>query len=162
MTKSIPVISKWERFKRLTVWHPIHTDPNDDYRHGPRFWYPGYDITAVILGAYALVLGSPLLNKLFPAWFTDTMGVVLMVAATMALVGVVFPKLFMIELFGKMVIVFLLGGYAGTVATLSANAGENGFVVIVLLMIPILLGPRITWLFIRAARRIKRIKKVSR
>ena len=30
MTKPIPVVTRWERFKRATVWHPINTDPDDD------------------------------------------------------------------------------------------------------------------------------------
>lgn len=156
MTRAIKVLSRWERFKRLTVWHPINTDPNDNYRHGPRFWYPGYDIIAILLGVYALWLGSPLLNKLFPTWFTDGMGVFLIISGLCALVGVVFPKLFVVELFGKLAIVFMLGGYAGTVGVLSANAGENGFVVITLVMAVWLLGPRITWLFIRLYGRVKK------
>ncbi|WKW85420.1 membrane protein [Microbacterium phage Milani] len=152
MTKPIPVITRWERFKRLTVWHPINTDPNDDYRHGPRFWYPGYDLMAVTLGVYALMLGSPLLNRLFPTWFTNGMGLVLIVAGGMAFLGVVFPKLYLVELAGKLLIVFLMSGYSGTIAWLSQNAGENGFVVIALAMIPVLLAPRITYLFIRTSR----------
>lgn len=156
MTRPIRIVSRWEHFKRLTVWHPIHTDPNDNYRHGPRFWFPGYDIIAIILGVYALFLGSPLLNDLFPSWFTNGMGIFLIFAGGSALVGVVFPKLYMVELAGKLAIVFMLGGYAGTVAWLSQNAGENGFVVITLIMAVWLLGPRITWLFIRVYSRRKR------
>lgn len=150
-TKPTPVISRWERFKRATVWHPLNTDPNDEYRHGPRFWYPGYDIITIILGVYALWLGSPLLNRLFPTWFTDTLGIVLIVSATAALLGVVFPRLFLVELAGKMGIVFMLGGYAGTVAVLSSTDEPNGFIIIVLSMVVWLLGPRITWLLVRAS-----------
>jgi len=152
MTKPVRVVTRWDRFKRLTVWHPLNTDPDDDYRHGPRFWYPGYDIIAICLGVYAIWLGSPLLNRLFPNWFTDVMGIILILSASCALVGVVFPKLYLVELVGKLFIVFMLGGYAGTVATLSKSSDPNGFVVIVLLMAVWLLGPRVTWLFIRAAR----------
>lgn len=154
MTKSNPVvISRLERFKRSTVWHPIHTDPNDDYRHGPRFWFPGYDILAIILGVYAVWMGSPLLNELFDPWFNLVLGIVLIVSATFALIGVIFPKLYLIELLGKLTIVFMLGGYAGTVAVMSSNAGENGFVVVIMIMAVWLLGPRMTWLFIRTSRR---------
>lgn len=149
MTKPIPVISRWERFKRLTVWHPINTNPQDAYRHGPRFWYPGFDLIMVVLGAYAFVYGSPLLNRLFPTWFVDTLGVAILISALFASAGVVFPKLFMVELVGKLSLVFLLGGYAGTVAALSRTDEPNGFVVIVLFALVWLLGPRLSWLFIR-------------
>lgn len=161
MTKPIPVITKWERFKRWTVWHPLNTDPTDDDRSGPRFWYPVYDLIAFGLGLYALFLGSPLLNRLFPAWFTDTMGVVLMVAALICLVGVVFPKLNILELTGKLMIIFMLGGYAGTVAALSRTDEPNGFVVIVLVMAIWLLGPRVTKLFIQVAR-VRNAQKMKR
>lgn len=150
-TKPIKVITYWERVKRQTVWHPLNTDPDDDDRSGPRFWYPLYDLIAFALGTYALFLGSPLLNRLFPEWFTDGMGIVLMTAAALCLVGVVLPRFNYLELLGKLAIVFMLGGYAGTVGFLSRNA-ENGFVVLVLVMAVWLLGPRITKLFIQVGR----------
>jgi hypothetical protein len=143
------VISRWERFRRWTVWHPINTDPNDENRSGPRFWFPTYDIIALTLGIYAYFIGSPLLNRLFPQWFTDTMGIVLAIASVICLVGVCFPRLALLELIGKLAIVFLLGGYAGTVLFRSASNEPNGFVVIVLVMAVWLLGPRITVLFVQ-------------
>lgn len=149
MTKSIPVVTRWERFKRATVWHPINTDPNDDYRDGPRFWYPIFDLFMVTLGVYAFFIGSPLLNRLFPVWFVDSLGLSITAAALLAAFGAVFPRFYMIELLGKLALVFLLGGYAGTIAILSQNAGENGFVVITLFSLVWLLGPRLSWLFIR-------------
>lgn len=149
MTKPIQVVSRWERFKRLTVWHPINTDPNDDYRDGPRFWYPTFDLFMVALGVCAFFIGSPLLNKLFPMWFVDSLGVSITIAAVLAAIGAIIPKLFMLEIGGKLALVFLLGGYAGTIGFLSQNAGENGFVVLTLFSLVWLLGPRLSWLFRR-------------
>lgn len=149
MTKSVQVVSWWERFKRLTVWHPINTDPNDEYRHGPKFWYPMFDLLMVALGVYAFFVGSPLLNHLFPIWFVDTLGVSIMSAALLASVGAIFPKLYLLELLGKLFMVFMLGGYAGTVAVLSRVDEPNGFVVITLFSLVWLLGPRLSWLFMR-------------
>lgn len=149
MTKPIRLVSRWERFKRSTIWHPLNTDPTDSYRHGPRFWYPTFDFIMFLLGIYAFELGSPLLNKLFPMWFVDSLGMAIAAAAVCAGVGVVFPALYLVELLGKMTMVFLLGGYAGTVAVLSPNAGENGFVVGVLFALVWLLGPRLSWLYLR-------------
>lgn len=150
--KTHRVISYWERFKRSLVWHPLNTDPEDDDRSGPRFWYPAYDLIAFALGAYALVLGSPLLNRLFPEWFTNAMGIFLMTAATICLIGVVFPKLNILELIGKLAIIFMLAGYAGTVGFLSKPDEPNGFVIIVLVMAVWLLGPRVTKLWIQVQR----------
>lgn len=153
MTKPIKVITMWERFKRSTVWHPINTDPSDNYRHGPRFWYPTFDLFMVALGVYAFFIGSPLLNSLFPWWFVDGLGLAITTAAVLAAVGAMFPKLYLLELVGKLGLVFFLGGYAGTVAALSRGNEPNGFVVITLFSLVWLLGPRLSWLFVRLANR---------
>jgi len=152
MTKPIKVITLWERFKRQTVWHPLNTDPDDNYRHGPRFWYPVFDFLMILLGVYAFFIGSPLLNRLFPSWFVDFLGVSITVAALFAAFGAIFPRFFMVELLGKLGLVFLLGGYAGTVAALSQATEPNGFVVITLFSLVWLLGPRLSWLFLRLSR----------
>lgn len=167
MTKPIKVISRWERLKRATIWHPLNTDPTDDYRHGPRFWYPTFDLLMISLGVYAFFVGSPLLNDLFPEWFVDLLGLSITGAALCAAFGAIFPRYFYIELVGKLGLVFLLGGYAGTIAMLSTNAGENGFVVITLFSLVWLLGPRLSWLFVRlakswAARKEARQRKAAR
>ena len=151
-TRPIRVITRRERFARSLVWHPINTSRDDDDRWGPSFWFPMYDLIAFTLGVYALVLGSPLLNRLFPDWFTNLMGCVLMAASLICLVGVLVPRLNLLELIGKLAIVFMLGGYAGTVAFLSRPGEPNGFVVIVLIMSVWLLGPRVTKLFIQVSR----------
>lgn len=149
MTRPIKVITKWERFKRLTVWHPINTDHEDNYRHGPRFWYPTFDLFMVALGVYAFFVGSPLLNRLFPVWFVDGLGVAITTSELLAALGAIIPRLFMIEIVGKLGLVFFLGGYAGTVAVLSRVEEPNGFAVIALFSLVWLLGPRLSWLFIR-------------
>jgi hypothetical protein len=153
------VLTRWERFKRSLVWHPLNTDPDDDDRSGPRFWFPTYDLIAFSLGVYALFLGSPLLNRLFPGWFTNSMGIVLIIASVLCLIGVVFPKHNLLELIGKLAIIFMLGGYAGTVAFMSSTQEPNGFVVLVLIMSVWLLGPRVTKLFIQVSR-VRQARKV--
>jgi hypothetical protein len=161
MTKPIKVLSKWDRFKRATVWHPINTDPADDYRHGPRFWYPTFDLFMVALGVYAFFVGSPLLNRLFPSWFVDSLGVAITAAAVCAAVGAIFPRYYYIELVGKLGLVFLLGGYAGTVAVMSTVNEPNGFVVITLFSLVWLLGPRLSWLFVRLGRAVS-VRRAAR
>lgn len=146
---------------RATIWHPLNTDPSDRHRWTPRLWLPVYDLLAITLGVYAIVWGSPLLNRLFPNWLTDAAGVAMTVGAVGCLIGVCFPRLGLVELAGKLVLVFLLGAYAGTVATLSHADEPNGFVVIVLVMALWVLLPRVTVLFeqvprVRSERRSRR------
>ena len=159
MTRPIKVISRWERFKRLTVWHPMNTDPSDDYRHGPRFWYPVFDLMMIALGTYAYFFGSPLLDRLFPIRFVELLGVAIITSAVLAAIGAVFPRLYLVELVGKLGLVFLLAGYAGTVATLHGATEPNGFLVITLFSLVWLLGSRLSWLFIRLSKepRVQRL-----
>ena len=152
MTKPVKVLSQWDRFKRWTVWHPINTDPADENRWGPRFWFPSYDVIALFLGLYAFHIGSPMLNRLFPSWLTDGMGFFLIFASITCFAGVVFPRFNYLELGGKLLIVFILGAYAGTVFFMSRTDEPNGFVVIVLIMAVWLLGPRISVLFVQVPR----------
>lgn len=147
MTRPIKVPTSVERFKRLTVWHPINTDPEDENRWTPRLWLPLYDLLAITLGFYAFFVGSPLLNRLFPHWLTDFVGILFTLAGVACLIGVVIPKLARVELVGKLVLAFLLGAYAGTVAWFSSNDPPSGFVVIVVVMALWVLLPRITVLF---------------
>lgn len=140
-----------ESFKRLTVWHPLNTDPADDNRWGPRIWFPTYDLLAIGLGLYAYTEGSPLLNRLFPEVAINVAAVILIISSVAMLVGVCFPKLMILELVGKMTLVFMLAAYAGTVAFMSKD--HNGFVVIALIMSVWLLLPRITVLFAQLGRR---------
>ena len=161
MTRPIRVISRRDRLARWTVWHPIHTDPADENRWGPRFWYPTYDLLALSLGIYAYFLGSPLLNQLFSTWFTDTMGILLIVSSVICLVGVCFPKLNIFELIGKLLIVFILSSYAGTVMFMSGSNEPNGFVVITLVMSVWLLGPRVSVLFAQVIKTRSERKKAK-
>lgn len=149
MTRTIKVVSRWERLKRSTVWHPSHTSPDDQDRWGPRFWYPTYDLWALTLGIYAYHLGAPLLNQLFPDWFTDVMAMLVVSAAIACIIGVCFPRLVLLELFGKLAIIFCLGAYAGTILFYSSTEGSSVFIVIVLIMSVWLLGPRVTKLIIQ-------------
>src|SRR6478609_11344920 len=127
MTKPIKIPTRMARFLRLFVWHPINTDPADEDRWAPRFWFPVYDLIAILLGWYAFQYGSPLLNRLFPGWLTDMVAWILIVAATICLIGVVIPRLAWVELLGKMALVFILGAYAGTVWFMTAKDENNGF-----------------------------------
>lgn len=152
MTLSVRHRRQYDRFRRQLVWHPHNTDPYDQYRSGPRFWYPIYDLGALGLGLYATAYGSPLLNRLFPELLINSMGIFLIFASVICLIGVIFPILNILELAGKLAIVFALGAYAGTVAVLSRPDEPNGFVVIVLIMAVWLLGPRVSVLFVQVAK----------
>lgn len=153
MTKPIKTITRWDRFKRLTVWHPINTDPTDDDRWTVRVWLPLYDALAILLGIIAYWIGSPILNRLFPDWVVNWVAVIFIFAGLVTMIGVIIPKLWRVEIGGKVVMSFLLTTYALLVLTFpSVEAQNNSFVTVILIMATWGVYPRLTKLFIRGYR----------
>ena len=91
-------------------------------------WLPLYDLIAVFCGVEAFLSGSPLLNALFPADLIDALGV-MMAAALVCLAGVAFPRLWLVEIVGRIILVGMISAYVATIMLLSQNAGSNLFVV---------------------------------
>ena len=129
-----------QRDYRQTIWHPdAIEDDSFKYRNLWRFWLPLFDAMSVGIGILAVQYGSTLLNQLFPAFLVDSMGAAFTVAALLAFIGVVFPRLYLAEIVGKVVMVSLLGAYS-VVIWISFFAGEvqSGFVA-GMLMLPLIL-----------------------
>lgn len=150
MTKPIRVVSRWERVKRLTVWHPINMDPADDDRWTVRVWLPLYDVLAVAGGLIAFWIGSPTLNLLFPEWVVDWAAIAFAIAGAVTLVGVVIPMLWPVEALGKITMSFLLTAYAFLVMAFPhRDPYNNSFITVILIMATWGVYPRLTKLFIR-------------
>lgn len=162
MTKSIPIITRWDKVKRLTIWHPINTDPDDDDRWTVRVWLPLYDCLAVLLGIIAYYIGSALLNQLFPEHIVNAVAVVFVVAGLVTLLGVTIPKLWWAEIAGKITMSFLLTTYAFLVLAFpSVEVQNNSFVTVILIMATWGIYPRLTKLFIRGYRASKLRKQLK-
>lgn len=133
----------WRTWLKVrTVWL-VETDDTDPDQ-ATRFWFPLFDVFMIALGIYGVVFGSPILHRLFPAGLVDLAGVGITTTAAVALVGVVFPRLGILELTGKLGIVFLLGCYITCVALFPADpSASNGFLVILLTALLLLVFPRI-------------------
>lgn len=152
-TKPVRVITLWERFRRLLVWHPINTDPADDDRWTVRVWLPLYDCLVILAGFVAYWIGSPLLNRLFPHAVVDAVAVIFAVLGFITLIGVCVPRVWMIEVFGKIGISFLLTTYAFLVLAFpSREPQNNAFITVILIMATWGVYPRLTRLFIRGYR----------
>lgn len=128
------------RLWRSTIWAKGAIDPADPaewkYRSQKRAWLPLYDVIAIGAGVWATLFGSPILHRLFPEDTIDAAGMLLALAATVCLMGVIFPALCASELVGKTVVTFLLGSYAASVLLFRTNPHdpESGFVVFILAM----------------------------
>lgn len=143
------IITHWERFKRLLVWHPMNTDPHDDDRWTVRVWLPMYDLLVLVAGLVAFTIGSPLMNRIFEEEFVDQVALVFAFSGLVTLVGVCVPRLWRVEIAGKIAISFLLTSYALLVLTFPSNAGQNNsFITLILIMATWGVYPRLTKLFI--------------
>lgn len=118
---------------RASIWHPAAIPPGEHkYRNLKRVWLPLYDLIAVFCGVQAFLSGSPLLNILFPPNMIDVLGVMMAAVALVCLAGVAFPRLWLVEMIGKAILVGMICAYVATIMLLSPNAGSNLVVVGVL------------------------------
>ena len=128
-----------QRVYRQTIWHPDAVeDDSFKYRNLRRIWLPLFDALSIWIGFLSVQYGSPILNK-FPEIVVNAAGSIFTLAATLALVGVVFPRLFLAEIMGKVVLVSLLGTYSVIIwASFLAGEVQSGFVA-GLLMLPLII-----------------------
>lgn len=160
-TGPIRVVSPWERVRRSTVWHPIHTDSTDEDRWTVRVWLPLYDLLAVTAGVVAFHIGSPFLNRLFADWVVDAAAAFFSLAGLVTLVGVMFPALWRAEIAGKIGMSFLLTSYAFLVLSFPSGGGiSNAFVSLILVMATWGIYPRLTRLFIQG-HRLARLRRCT-
>jgi len=125
---------------RQSVWHPEALPVEEfKYRHLKRVWLPLFDLISVLIGYLAFVYGSRLLNLLYPEWMIDSVSAVFIGAAVVALAGVSFPRLWLPEIVGKVIMLGLLGVYSATVwRSFSLGEVQSGFVA-AMLMVPLIL-----------------------
>lgn len=115
---------------RASIWHPDAIPPDEwKFRNLKRVWLPLYDMIAIFAGVQAVLFGSTILNRLFPPSLVDLLGVILTIVATVCLGGVAFPRLWVVEIIGKVLLVGLVAGYVTTILMFSENPGPNLFVV---------------------------------
>lgn len=121
------------------MWHPSAIDPGAwEYRNIKRVWLPFFDILSILVGSLGIAYGSRIMRELYDPWFIDSAGAIFILASIAALIGVSFPKLWLAEGVGKLVMLGLLGGYSAAIwASFFTGDVESGFVA-AMLMYPII------------------------
>lgn len=126
------------RLWAASIWAPGVVPLGDSWRNAKRLWLPLFDLIMIAAGIHAIVFGSRLLDRLYgPA--TDTIGAVFAVIAAACLTGVAFPRLWPVEIVGKIILVSMLAGYiAGIILSpspeqLAAREAPSWFVASMLL-----------------------------
>ena len=133
------------RLWAASVWAPVVVPDDDPWRTAKRVWLPLFDVIMMSAGIHAVVYGSLLLNRLYGD-ATDLIGTVFTLVAFACLTGVVWPRMWPVEIIGKILLVSMIVGYVfGIILSpspeqIAAKEAPNWFIVSMILgltMLPI-------------------------
>lgn len=103
------------RLWRSSIWHPDAIPLHEKkYASLKRVWLPLYDTVAVLAGSTAIAYGSRLLDRLYGP-YTDAIGAFFILVALVCFAGVAFPRLWVVELAGKFVLVGMIIAYIAAI-----------------------------------------------
>lgn len=129
------------RLWRRTIWHPAAIPPEEwKYRSLKRVWLPVYDVIVMVTGIWAVWYASPILRTWLPDDAIDVIGSLFVLAGFACLLGIAFPRLWKIEIVGKILVLAFLSTYAGMIWVLNVQGdAASGFVsFVVCLGLPLL------------------------
>jgi hypothetical protein len=112
------------RLWRASIWHPDAIPPDEwKYRSLKRFWLPAYDLLAIWAGIDAVLFGSRLLSRLLGgSGLIGLVGITFSIVAFACLLGVAFPRLWPVEMVGKVILVGMITAYAVAIVVYPAPA----------------------------------------
>jgi hypothetical protein len=116
---------------RATIWHPgaLPITEGAATRELKRVVLSLFDVVIIIMGAGAVRNGMPSFDLAFFPWVSTLAAWALLVAGALAFLGISFPRLWVAEAIGKLVMVSVLGGYAGALWALAlTGSGGRAFV----------------------------------
>jgi hypothetical protein len=131
-----------------TIWAPGAIPIEERKYAGPlkRVALPVLDLILILGGIYAVTSGIPALDELLPDHVSDALGYLFMVCACVCLLGAAFPRLWAVEVAGKILVVAILGMYFVALRTVDGGTTTRLFisaVVLASLVLPVL---RLWWL----------------
>lgn len=127
MNKTKRVLS---RFWGATIWAP-DAIPLDEDKFGSlkRYLLPYIDVVLFLSGLSAVRYGAPSLSEFLPVPVTQVFGVLFIGATVLAFVGVVFPKLWLMEVAGKLSLFVLSVAYTVALFLLTQDGSAiRGFI----------------------------------
>lgn len=98
------------RLGSASVWAAGVVPTDDPWRNAKRIWLPLFDVIMIISGINAIVFGSRLLDRLYGN-FTDLIGAAFVIIAAACLIGVGWPRMWPVEIVGKILLVSMIVGY---------------------------------------------------
>jgi cytochrome bd-type quinol oxidase subunit 1 len=135
-------------FGRATIWAPGAIPTEERKYAGPlkRVALPALDVLLIVGGYYAVTSGIPALDELLPDDVSNFLGLLFAACAVVCLLGAVFPRLWTLEVAGKILVVAILGMYFIALRTLDDDTLPRKFVSLVVLWGMVLPVLRLWWL----------------
>lgn len=136
------------RIGRATIWAPGAIPVEERKYAGPlkRVALPLLDVLLIVGGFYAVTSGIPALDELLPDDVSDFLGYLFVGCAVVCLAGAVFPRLWPLEVAGKILVVSILGMYFVALRTVDGGTPTRMFVSAVVLWSMVLPILRLWWL----------------
>lgn len=121
------------RIYNASIWaHDAIPTSEWKYRNLKRVMFPAIDFLFILGGLSAAKYGVPAISEFFPDMFVDLFAYTLSVVAFTCLIGVLFPRLWPLEVGGKSALLGLMVGYFVALFMLTAaGEGNRGFVLLV-------------------------------
>lgn len=118
---------------QMTIWAP-GAIPADEwkYRNLKRVMFPVIDLLFIMAGISAVRNGIPAISNFFPEVVTDVYSVLLILVATICLIGVSLPDQWRLEMLGKTILFGLMVGYVVALFILLVIGEEGrGFILLI-------------------------------
>ena len=114
------------RIARATIWHPDAIPAIEAKYARPLkgFVFPVFDLLMIVAGTRGLIVGMPAIDQLFPPPGPTIIYSVWAFMAAVCFVGAVFPRLWLLEIGGKIALFTALSIYF--VALRVASGGDDG------------------------------------
>jgi hypothetical protein len=122
-------MSQW--LYRQTVWHPaaIPESQGESDRELKRYVLPVFDIIITAMGLAGVIRGMPSFDIIFVDFIAHLSGWLLLIGGVLALGGISFPKLWLAEGIGKLLMLLVIGGYAAALWVLTFQGEGQRWIV---------------------------------
>ena len=115
--------------RRVSVWGPDAIPAREkDYQLLTRLVFPFVDLLIVAMGVLGAVFHVPALDKGFDAGLVDLISYTLAATGFICFIAISFPRLYLVEMVAKQVLIVALVLYPGIVLAAAMNGETGGFV----------------------------------
>jgi hypothetical protein len=98
---------------RALIWHPGAIPASERKYAGPLKWFvfPAFDVIMAVVGFRSMFVGIPSIDALFPGPVAWSLSLVWGTLATVCFIGAIFPRLWPLEIAGKIALFIILTAY---------------------------------------------------